>query len=152
MLWWCHGTQEEDLASPQKISWPLEVLLCGSGRWRSLWSPLLDEEVLNMSLDPQLVFWWPCNPCLGHGALVWWWWPCMVLDRLWNPWTCPRYDEESHEDLEPLMKTLIPLQRSSIPLLAIYMVRWHDDVVFGDLMKSWNLGKALIPIACTWCS
>ena len=76
----------------------------------------------------------------------------MVLDRLWNPW----YDEESHgtlgmmkKPMEPLMKALIPLQRSWLPLLALDMVRWHDDVVFGDLMKSWNLAKTLIPIACT---
>ena len=51
--------------------------------------------------------------------------------------------------MEPLMKTLIPLQRSWIPLLALYLVRWHDDVVFGDLMKSWNLVKSLMPIAFT---
>ena len=53
--------------------------------------------------------------------------------------------------MEPLMKTLIPLQRSQNPLLALYMVRWHDYVVFGDLIKSWNLVKTLIPIACTLC-
>ena len=52
--------------------------------------------------------------------------------------------------MEPLMKTLIHLQRScTTPLLAIDMVRWHDDVVFGDLMKSWNLVKTLIPITYT---
>ena len=51
--------------------------------------------------------------------------------------------------MEPLMKTLVPLQRSWIPLLTLDMVRWHDDVVFGDLMKSWNLVKTLMPIACT---
>ena len=51
--------------------------------------------------------------------------------------------------MEPLMKTLIPLQRSLSPLVALDMVRWHDDVVFGDLMKSWNLLKTLITIACT---
>ena len=38
--------------------------------------------------------------------------------------------------MKPLIETLIPLQRSWIPLLALDMVRWHDDVVFGDLIKS----------------
>ena len=36
-------------------------------------------------------------------------------------------DGEAHEDLEPLMKTLMSLQRSWIPLLALDMVRWHDE-------------------------
>ena len=46
----------------------------------------------------------------------------------------PRYclealvdDGEAHEDLEPLMKTLMSLQRSWSPLLALDMVRWHDE-------------------------
>ena len=51
--------------------------------------------------------------------------------------------------MEPLMKTLVPLQFSWSPLLALDMVIWHDYVVFGDLMKSWNLVKTLMPIACT---
>ena len=51
--------------------------------------------------------------------------------------------------MEPLMKTMIPLQNSWSPPFALDMVRWHDDVVFGDLMKSWNLVKTLIPIAFT---
>ena len=51
--------------------------------------------------------------------------------------------------MEPLMKTLIPLQRSWIPLLALDMVRWNDDVVFGELIKPWNLVKTLMPISCT---
>ena len=29
--------------------------------------------------------------------------------------------------MEPMMKTPIPLQRSWYPILALYMVRWHDD-------------------------
>ena len=51
--------------------------------------------------------------------------------------------------MEPMINTLIPLQRSWSPLCALDMVRWHDDVVFGDLIKSWNLVKSLMPIACT---
>ena len=47
------------------------------------------------------------------------------------------------------MDPLIPLQRSWIPLLALDMVRWHDDVVFGDLLKSWNLVKTFMSIAYT---
>ena len=44
------------------------------------------------------------------------------------------------------MKILMPLQRSWSPLLALDMVKWHDNVVFGDLMKSWNLLKIFIPL------
>ena len=51
--------------------------------------------------------------------------------------------------LEPLKNTMTPLQRSWRPLLALDMVRWHDYVVFGDLIKSWNLLKTLIPITFT---
>ena len=51
--------------------------------------------------------------------------------------------------MEPLLNTVIPLQRSCRKPLALDMVRWDDGVVFGDLMKSWNLVKTLMPIACT---
>ena len=164
MLWWCHGTSREGLATPWVMSWwiltlgsllvwlrwlkkpmkPLGMSKKPLASWRRL------EGVLRPTLNGVMIF----QPLLGHGGLVWWWWwwPCMVLNRLWNPWTCPWYDEESHEDLEPLMKTLIPLQRSWSPLLALDVVRWHDSVFFGDLMKSWNLVKTLMPISCTWCS
>ena len=48
--------------------------------------------------------------------------------------------------MEPLMNTMIPLKISWMPLLALDIVRWHDDVVFGDLMKSCNLVKTLLPL------
>ena len=51
--------------------------------------------------------------------------------------------------METLMKILIPLKRSWIPLVSLEMVIWHDDVVFVYLMKSWNLVKSLMPITCT---
>ena len=60
-------------------------------------------------------------------------------------WSLIGYETHKHvlgmmkKPMEPLMNILIPLQISWIPLLALDMVRWHDDVVFGDLMKSWNL-------------
>ena len=51
--------------------------------------------------------------------------------------------------MEPLMKNLIPLKSSWIPLLSLDIVRWHNDLVFGDLMKSWKVVRTLIPIAFT---
>ena len=73
-----------------------------------------DQEALKKLLDPRLVVWWPYNPCWDYGALIWSWWPCMVLDGLWNPWTCPWLDEEA---LGPTIDGL---------------------KVLDDLMKTWN--------------
>ena len=137
-FWWCHGTLREGMATPQVMSWWILTYRGPPGVGEVV------EEVLKKSLDPHLVFWWPCNPCWGHGALVWWWWPCMVLNMLWNPWTCPWYDEESHEYLEPLMKTLTPSQRSWTPLLAW----WHDEGTHTHVM---TLVHLLACYGLMWC-
>ena len=41
-----------------------------------------------MSLDPQLVIWWPCNPCWGHGVLGMMKKPMKTWYPWWRPW-CP---------------------------------------------------------------
>ena len=155
MLWWCHGTSGEGLTTPHMMSW--WILTVGS---LLVWlrrlkkpmnplgmskNPLASRRRLKGVLGPTLNGVMILQPLLGHGALVWWWWPCMVLDMLWNPWTCPWYDEESHEDLEPLMKILMPLQRSWSPLLALDMVRWHDVAVMRSWRWSWVHKKTWHP-------
>ena len=78
---------------------------------------------------------WPCKPQMTTDWVIWPIWCSKGFFNMpWNPWTCSWYDEEAHEGLKSLMKTMMPLQRSWSPLLALDIVRWHDDVV----MRSWR--------------
>ena len=85
MLWWCYGTLEEDLASPQKISWPLEVLLCGWGGWRSPWIPLAVQRSLGNTEWAKWPIMWSFVVYMVIDGLLESWNSCMVFDMEVKP-------------------------------------------------------------------
>ena len=118
MLWWCHGTPREVLATPRWChngSWTLEFSWCGWGGWRSPWSPLV---LIMMSL-----YLYHLKECMmGHFC---------VRDDLGTLFGVMEllYDDD---DLVWSLTCYGTLVYDPCPLKG-------DDVVIVDLMKTWNL-------------
>ena len=124
MLWWCHGTLEEDLASPQKRSWPLDVSWCGWGSCRSPGSLCHGEEVFGPTfvglkvLDDVMKTW---NP---------WWWP----------W-CPYKDYETHCLFLTWLDDMLEAHDGTLHMAYKYLMAWWPMkmmVVLEPTLEPWR--------------
>ena len=115
-----------------------------------VWLRWLKKPMKPSCLDHNVLV--PLPPKGMHdGAFLCWWWPwnpCWVMELLHDDddhvWSLTCYGtleyvlgmmKKPHEELEPMMKTLMPLQRSWSPLLAW----WHDEGTHTHVMTLGHL-------------
>ena len=111
-------------------------------RWRQKGSMLIGGAWVVVINDKGGDCWWNCHWC-QHGLDV------IDITTLLNSWRSPADDAEdprdnpealadngeAHEVLEPLMKTLMTLQRSWSPLLAIQVISWWPAQIEENMSK-----------------
>ena len=124
MLWWCYGTPGEGIPTPQVMSWwilTLGVLL--------VWVRWLKKPMNS------LASWRSLEEALG---------PTLDGLKVNSSCTLDEDDVVIDKDLEPLMIPLMPLVWSWSPLLALDMVRWHDEGTHTHMMAVWPLDTLMM--------